>query len=305
MKNNSIKLVPGSLRRKIATRTRQALLTGSLLPICTKSVFIKDGGVEFLIRRVSSLLKKPVQKALDPNRTPVPDGSFNPFLPYEKDLFIADISDTHVCLLNKYNVIDHHLLIVTREFEDQENLLTPGDMAAIWLCMAEFEGLAFYNGGKIAGASQKHKHLQMIPLPMAEKGPSVPMDALFSESEAGDGPGSVPGIPFTHSFSRISPDMGNIFEWGAGTFYRLYRRMLEAVGFNHEDMLESGKQDGPYNLLFTRDWVLLVPRSNEFIDSISINALGFAGALLVRNEAQMQVLKRYGCMAALRDAAIT
>ena len=41
----------------------------------------------------------------------------NPFLPYDPDLVVADISDTHVALLNKFNVIDHHLLIVTRCFK--------------------------------------------------------------------------------------------------------------------------------------------------------------------------------------------
>jgi ATP adenylyltransferase len=48
---------------------------------------------------------------------------FNPFLPCEQDMFVADVSRSHLCLLNKFNVIDHHLLIVTREFENQECLL--------------------------------------------------------------------------------------------------------------------------------------------------------------------------------------
>ncbi|NIO40609.1 MAG: phosphorylase, partial [Burkholderiales bacterium] len=42
------------------------------------------------------------------------DMAMNPFLPYGKDLFVSDISETHLALLNKFNVIDYHLLIVTR-----------------------------------------------------------------------------------------------------------------------------------------------------------------------------------------------
>ncbi len=34
-------------------------------------------------------------------------------------------------------------MIVTRRFEDQEELLTLRDLEAMWACMAEFEGLAF------------------------------------------------------------------------------------------------------------------------------------------------------------------
>ena len=32
--------------------------------------------------------------------------------------------------------------------------------------LAEFDGLGFYNGGETAGASQPHKHLQIVPLPL-------------------------------------------------------------------------------------------------------------------------------------------
>jgi ATP adenylyltransferase len=47
-----------------------------------------------------------------------------------------------------------------------------------------------------------------------------------------------------------------------------------------------------------------VPRSREFFDSISINSLGFAGALLVRNEEQLRRLREAGPFAALRETAL-
>jgi ATP adenylyltransferase len=50
--------------------------------------------------------------------------------------------------------------------------------------------------------------------------------------------------------------------------------------------------------------MLLVPRRNEFFESISVNALGFAGALLVRNEQEMQVLEEKGCMSALKTTSL-
>ena len=81
--------------------------------------------------------------------------------------------------------------------------------------------------------------------------------------------------------------------------------MLQAVGLNRTHEPEGSKQTAPYNLLFTREWMLLVPRSKEFFGSFSINALGFAGALLVQNEQQMQMLKEYGGMAALIHTAVT
>jgi ATP adenylyltransferase len=60
----------------------------------------------------------------------------------------------------------------------------------------------------------------------------------------------------------------------------------------------------PYNLLLTRDWMLLVPRRAAKWRGVSINALGFAGALLAKNEKQLQRLRDAGPLTALRHAAI-
>ena len=60
----------------------------------------------------------------------------------------------------------------------------------------------------------------------------------------------------------------------------------------------------PYCLLVTRDWMLLVPRSREFFEDISLNSLAFAGSFFVRNEQQLDRLKSFGPMNALRRVAL-
>ena len=54
----------------------------------------------------------------------------NPFLPYDENLWVAHLSDTHTLLLNKFNLVAHHTLVVTREFEAQEQPVTAADFAA-------------------------------------------------------------------------------------------------------------------------------------------------------------------------------
>ena len=61
-------------------------------------------------------------------------------------MFVDVLTDTHLCLLNKFNVVEHHLLIVTREFEDQDRYLTEEDFAAGLAGLAEYDSLLFYNG---------------------------------------------------------------------------------------------------------------------------------------------------------------
>ncbi len=297
----------GTLMPKTIQATKRALASGALQPITTESTIVRDAGVDFQIRKLSSLTRKAEEKKLRQVESAGKNEKPNPFFPYEREMFVSDISRTHLCLLNKFNVIDHHLLIVTREFEDQEKLLNIADFEAICTCIPEFESLAFYNGGEEAGASQKHKHLQMIPLPMgkpmAEKDPRVPMEPFFKKARFEKGLGVIPGIPFLHSFAEFSPDLSNNSTEFAPAVHHMYRRMLHKVGLNSLNDPQTGTQSGPYNLLLTREWMLLVPRSREFFGPISVNALGFAGALLAKNGQEMKLLLEQGGMGVLLHTA--
>ena len=290
---NKILLKPGTLWQSITEQTKNALKCGALLSIPTDFEFVEQNGIKFLVRILSNLSRKDTAKQQQKPKT-------NPFLPYEKDLFVADISPTHVCILNKFNVVDYHLLIITRAFEEQEKLLTLEDFAAMWACLAEFDGLAFYNGGKIAGASQPHKHLQIVPASLTSSGVQIPIQPLLKSVLLTDAVTTVPGLPFVHALVKFDPSWTNSPLTAAAATLELYQSLLSAVGL---EAVEDNRQSGAYNLLATREWMLIVPRSHEHFDSISVNSLGFAGALLVRNEAQMQVIKEQGPMNILKNVA--
>jgi sulfate adenylyltransferase (ADP) / ATP adenylyltransferase len=112
-------------------------------------------------------------------------------LPYDAALFVADVGAEHVCLLNKFNVVDHHLLIVSRDFVHQDRPLEVADFAVWWRCLNEYDSLGFYNGGARAGASQPHRHLQLVPLPLADSGPRIPLESLL-DAEHGRSTGCQP-----------------------------------------------------------------------------------------------------------------
>lgn len=288
-------LQPGTLWPAITQRTVQALQSGALCPIETTEAAIEDGGVRFLVRQVSSLARK--DKARGTSRA-----GGNPFLPYDRELFVADISDTHVALLNKFNVIEHHLLIVTRRFEAQECLLTVADFEALLACMAEFPSLGFYNGGAAAGASQGHKHLQIVPLPLAEGGPALPIGPLLASARIAGAIGAVPGLAFAHAFAPLDLFAAPVEEVARMACER-YRVLLDAVGVRAVDVEGGLRQSAPYNLLVMSAGLLLVPRSGECVEGISVNALAFAGSLFVRDAAQMQTIENLGPMRLLRRAA--
>ncbi|MGX6999011.1 ATP adenylyltransferase family protein [Caballeronia sp. KNU42] len=291
-----LRLQPGALWPAILRQTEHALRRGALRPIETVQTVLEERGIRFLVRQVSSLARK--EETRQARKVGV-----NPFLPYDPDLFVADISDTHLALLNKFNVIDHHLLIVTRSFKPQEALLELADFVALGACMAEFDGLGFYNGGAESGASQRHKHLQIVPLPLGASGPPLPIESVLGPGGREGSISTVPGLPFLHAFARLEPAPADS-QHAAHAAFDCYHALLEATGQRAIDVNGELHQSAPYNLLVTRQWMLLVPRHSECVEGISVNALGFAGSLFVRDAAQMEVVKRLGPMSVLQHVAI-
>ena len=294
----------------IGRQTAHALACGALHPIETAHTVIDDGGMCFSVRVAENLARKEAAR-LTPQTSiaSVQEPPRDPFLPYEPDLFVGDLSPTHVALLNKFNVIDRHLLIVTRRYEPQEALLDAADFTALIAVLREIDGLGFYNGGAAAGASQPHKHLQMVPLPLAGDGPhAAPLEALLGGAQAVHGArpiAIVPGLAFRHAFARLDlgPDIGTA-EDAAHVALDCYRALLDAAGVPAIDLGGVAHQGAPYNLLVTRRWMLVVPRTMECVEGISVNSLGFAGSFFVRNAAQLQTLAQLGPMTALERVSV-
>lgn len=254
-------------------------------PIATTSRVVDEAGARFIVRVVDSLARKDAARLAQKTkvRASAP-GAVDPFLPHDEALHVADVSASHRCLLNKYPVLDAHLLIVTRSFVEQEALLDLADFEALWACLpADDDVLGFYNGGEVAGASQRHKHLQAVGLPLDDLVPGVPIEPLLGSA-----------LPFTHDLARLD---------GASPADALdaYRAMLERLGLAAPG---DTRQAAPYNLLVTRRWMLVVPRSAERFEGISVNALGFAGALLVRTPEDLERVARTGVLGVLRAVGV-
>jgi ATP adenylyltransferase len=278
---------PGTLWQSILDRTERAVQCGALEKIPTCVEYVEEQGIRFQVHIVQQLERKRVEGI-----TQRQEGT-NPFLPYDENMFVADVSDTHVCLLNKFNVMEHHVLIVTREFEDQDTLLTKSDFEAMVTCLREFEGLAFYNSGTTSGASQPHKHLQQVPLPLGGCAECTPIDSLVAGASFDGSFGKIPSFNVRHVLTSATHLNALDPSDAARETERVYLEMLRQV--------DDTTSTGPYNLLATRDWMLLVPRSVEHFGSFSVNALGFAGSLLARDEREAELIRQRGPLGVLED----
>lgn len=265
----------------------RATSSGALHGIRTEQTFIDDGGIRFLVRWASTLASK--EAALRPT---VDSAPANPFLPPEPALTLGAAGPDHLLVLNKFPVIERHLLIITRAFEEQQSPLTHGDFDALASVMQALDGLGFYNGGAAAGASQRHKHLQWIP-------ESPQSDCLRSMSAALPTDCdtlqvlSHPRLHWRHAFVRLRhrPDgalLAKAFALGAARC---------GLHPQHGTM-------PPYNFLANDEWMLVVPRSRERCEGISINALGFAGSMFVRDPSEINTVRALGPLAMLEAVAI-
>src|SRR5688500_18616535 len=149
--------------------------------------YVQDHGVEFVLRVATRLPQGETAAGRGADLAPLPR---NPFLAPDPQLVVRErLTATHRAMLNKFSVLREHLLVVTRKFREQRELLDEGDFEALAACMADAEVLAFYNGGPEAGASQPHKHLQVVTLPLSPRH-LVPMDVLLRTN--------TPSLPFRH-----------------------------------------------------------------------------------------------------------
>lgn len=259
--------------------SRDALDEGALVPLQTR--ILNDAPLEpFLHRELLSRAPRHLR----------PEGPRpNPFLPWDRPLQVDLLGDSHVLLLNKYPVQPNHLLVISQQWKPQEGWLEPADWAAVAAVAADLGGLWFFNSGATAGASQPHRHLQVLPRREGES--SCPLAPLL-EQQLREG---IATWPWAYALSaRRDPQ-------GGSDLPELYLRHATRLGLGSPGL--DPRPRHPYNLLYDDRWFLTVRREREHEAGFSINALGFAGYLLSTEHSDRAWLERHGPWALLRSVA--
>lgn len=267
------------LWQKALGRTEQAQAVGALVPLRTELVEL-SGLAPFQMRRLLSRTPKHLQAG-----GPKP----NPFLPWEAALELEQLGSSHVVILNKYPVQSAHLLLITQQWNPQSGWLSRGDWQAVGHVAADTDGLWFFNSAAASGASQPHRHLQLLPRHPGES--SCPLDGLFEQELAS----SCPSWPWRYAISRRLDPQGH------GDLERLYHQHADVLGLGNPNQITQPLH--PYNLLFNDRWFVTVRRVREHCAGFSLNALGFAGYLLATERSDLAWLAHHGPWNLLREVA--
>lgn len=273
--------------------SQAALASGDLLPVQAQEELLHDQGLTFFVRWVSTLAAKDAASVSIPGGPR--DPNFNPFLPPAPALTVDDASSTHNIVLNKFAVCDLHLVLADKVFSEQLSPLREIDFRILADFLAVQGGLGFYNGGGPAGASQRHKHTQWIPQAASNGSLALYLDKLPAQAAAGSAH-QHPALAFEHCFVRLQdaqePDVLT------ASLLSSYRNARNELG------LETA-EDGllpPHNMLAGQGWMLVVPRSVELVDGISVNALSYAGCIYVRTPEQIDLVRQIGPLSVLARA---
>lgn len=145
--------------------TARARASQVLKKITTGHELLPPGplGVRYVLFSADLSQRKP---RIESNSAPKP-AFRDPFAAenLEQDLFVQRIHDEHNLVLNKFCVVEEHVVLPTVEFRPQEEPLTVQDLRAMWTAMQGLDGFAFFNCGYESGASQPHKHMQLNSYP--------------------------------------------------------------------------------------------------------------------------------------------
>tara|TARA_Y100001968_G_scaffold330868_1_gene383830 strand:- start:1008 stop:1829 length:822 start_codon:yes stop_codon:yes gene_type:complete len=267
-----------NLWNKALEISRTAKLKGALLPLLTET-FITQNKLfnDFEVRTlISSLPKHLIKKK--PN--------FNPFDPWDKSLEIRNIGPRHTLILNKYPVQTGHMLLITNKFMPQNGWLNISDFEALVKVDCDTTGLWFFNSDKESGASQPHRHIQLLRRSKTE---------IIS-----------PRYNFLKNINDINKNNYPYFKFNRymdiqdhNSLYKNYLELTKAAELG--DPNSSLRPISAYNLLITRDFICLIKRRCELCRGFNINALGFAGYILATNTSDMKWLIKNGCEALLRE----
>lgn len=216
-------------------------------------------------------------------------------------------------MLNKFAVVPEHFILATKEWKSQTRVLEQDDLEATLACIEAYEiaekgegdsshdGLfAYFNCGEHSGASQPHRHIQLLPVARIRDGLEAdsPWAVLAENLVSRKAPFVTLAEPIQVGMS--GKDLHDVY-------LRLYRQACRVVGLHKgdsrltDDVPVDGEAEISYNLAMTRSSLVVCPRlaegaqilgsGDDVLGTLSLNGTVLAGTALVKTEQEWDALR--------------
>jgi len=172
--------------------------------------------------------------------------------------------------------------------------LTSVDFTVSFKVLRALNGYAFYNSGPYSGASQSHKHFQVMPF---DKDTKFDIVRLINSHIVHDRIEifQCPIFKFAHKIVPLPAFTSNkSYEDIGRELEKLYLLLTKELGIDTRTM--------SYNLILTESWMLVIKRSKEMaFDVLSVNSLGFLGSFLLKDQKQEEIILKKTPLEILED----
>lgn len=283
-------MIPATVSQLVADKFQQAQASESVVfkKLDAKNVKDPKSGMRYSVSLVPSLSEKPEFGQTAEGDDPLANSE--PELTVLEDL---DGSGELKLVLNKYPVTENHSLLITNKFKNQLDALSPEELTTAYRLVCKMDNedenkrhLVIYNSGPASGSSQSHKHLQLVEIPrnftpfqdVLTNGKDHFLPNLKQE------PLQDGKVSFAHFVLPLPEDADEVNEdLLAMCYFSLLQRTLT---FFQDWLNETPDLVKSYNLLMTKNWICLVPRSAIKAKTLNVgfNALGYAGILLIKDQ---------------------
>mmetsp|Transcript_17615 Transcript_17615/g.15529 ORF Transcript_17615/g.15529 Transcript_17615/m.15529 type:complete len:244 (-) Transcript_17615:59-790(-) len=238
----------------------------------------------------------------------------------ENLVITRSLNHKHRLLLNRYSILDKQLLIVAKpeHFEIQSIPLDFYDMEGVFLAMKIIENpIIFLNGGAHAGASQPHKHLQVVPIDSFSKTGGLHLDnnvkeymdriEIFNRNEKH----KLPFFSFKHEIRFFDQPMKELLflknssqKEAVDLLLNLYKEIFKSLGLDYK----NPKNDT--NVMITQRYLLVIVRSTFSFENIRKvqhlppyrpNTMCYLGLFYSKTESTSNKFKEIGMMNILKS----
>ncbi|KAI5928484.1 ATP adenylyltransferase-domain-containing protein [Camillea tinctor] len=293
-------IVPHNLPGLVKAAFIRAKASGDLTYYPTQVAVLTPGSLAFQLRFSPSLAAKP--KAPKPK-----DTSAKPFNPFENPspaLLITRLPPSHNLVLNKFAIVPEHFILTTKDVKPQTHILEEGDIEATYACIQAYhaegqELFAFFNSGEHSGASQPHRHLQLLPVERMKDGLEDAERGSEWDVLADRVRGREKVLPFSILTASINAEMSPRDRHGA--YVALYKRAVY-ITLSSRDAPSEGEAKISYNFAMTRTSMALCPRlaegapiatqSGQDAGIVSLNGTLLAGTALVKSQVEWDALRQ-------------
>ncbi|TLD30005.1 putative phosphorylase [Venturia nashicola] len=252
---------------------------------------IVDDGIPFEFRVCPAFREKPQPKEKS-SEEPVKMMGEGSDLQEDPTIEITRINGTHILIYNKFCISKSQMMIVTaNSYHRQHDPLDGDDIEAARMVLLSLASphFIFFNDGVIAGASRKHKHLQVLRMPKDS------MDLLVSKDSSKD----FPKLPYKY----FSIDFADKAQPSKELLHKMYQNLL-----NQCEGLLPGKQGEsvPHDVILTKNWMMVIPRSKRnFEGSSDVNAAGMLGMIWLKYDEEVDKWKELGPARVLRQLGVS